>query len=115
MIGILGHLFNGLVHGSLNVFRKRFLGDGDRAVRLGINQAPYSCQKTAHSLDAMGVPGFYLFKRAEKHLIQANGISAVIVQNLVGRDDVAPGFGHFLIVFTENHALVKQFPERLFC
>src|SRR5262245_54133873 len=68
-------------------------------------QSPNSSEKTINPLDTFCVPGFDHFQRAEKHFIEAKGVGAEFPDHVIGINDVASCFGHFLTIFSQNEPL----------
>ncbi len=93
---------------------------GQMLLELGLalfvhEQAPDAAEETIHAFDALGAPRFGVRKRAHEHFVEPQGISAEFVHHVVGIDDVAARFGHFLVVFAEDKTLVDKFVKRLGC
>lgn len=75
-------------------------------------QSPGAAEKPIDAFDAFGAPRLAVLQRAHEHFVEAEGVGAVFLQNVVGVDDVAAGFGHLLAVFAEDDALIDQFEKR---
>ncbi len=83
-------------------------------VRVGVNdEAPGAGEEAVDAFDASGAPGFGLLQRAHEHFEAAEGVGAVVADDVVGIDDVAEGFRHFLAVFAKDEALVDEALEGL--
>merc|ERR1719258_789368 len=50
---------------------------------------------------------------AHEHLVQAHRVGAVLVDDVVGVDDVAAALAHLLAVLAQDHALVHELGEGL--
>jgi hypothetical protein len=74
--------------------------------------SPDALEEAVDAFDAGGGPGFYLVEGAHEHFEEAEGVGAIFGDDVVGVDDVAAGFGHFLAVFAEDESLVDEFLER---
>ena len=91
---------------------------GQALLELGLallvhEQAPHPAQETINALDAFGAPGLHHLQRPHEHLVEAEGVGAILGENIVGVDDVAARLGHFLAVFAEDQALVDELEEWL--
>src|ERR1700724_1481953 len=76
-------------------------------------QAPNAREKSRDTFDPAHVPWFHLLERSHEHFVTTKGIRAVLVDYVVGIDDVAARLRHLLIVFAENDSLIDQTLERL--
>src|SRR5260221_13519972 len=76
-------------------------------------QPPDAAEKPVNAFYAFGIPGLDHFERAEKHFEEPQRIRPVLLYHVVGIDDVAAGFGHFLAVLAKDQPLVDEFEKRL--
>ena len=98
-LDIIGYLFDGLVDGGL-------VGGGViQAVRAALRQVPHLVQKALAALDRLVRPHCGLFKVADEHDVQAQGVRAVGLHNIVRIDHIPPGLGHFLPTLAQDHAV----------
>ena len=104
---IVSDLLNRLVEGCLQ------LGTDGVAVDENILQIPVALDEAAAAADARRAPRSGLFKVADEHLVQAHGVRAVLVNDLVGVDDIAAGLAHLLAVLAEDHAVRGALGVRL--
>ena len=77
-LGVLADLLNGLVESALHVGADALLPAED------ILQVPIALHQAAAALDARVGPGGGLLKVADEHLVQAHGVGAVLVDDVVG-------------------------------
>ena len=70
-------------------------------------------QEAVDAFDALHPPGLGGLQRAHEHFVQPHRVGAVLLDDLVGIDDVAAGLAHLLVVFAEDHALIDELLERL--
>src|SRR5690606_32030719 len=68
-------------------------------------QSPHPAEKTIYPFHPFGIPWLHHFQRAHEHLIEAERIRSILLQNVIGVDYVSARFGHFLPVFTQDEAL----------
>ncbi len=66
-----------------------------------MEKLPEFAQELKYAFDAIGVPGFALLQRAQKHFVHAQGIGTVTVRSISsGIDHVVLGFRHFFDLHT---------------
>ena len=97
---VIGHGGHG-AGDDLRLLRVRgnFLDPGIEAnlVGLGVDDHPPGpAQEPVNALDAFHAPGFDGFKRAHEHLVKPQAISAILRDDRVGVDHVAPALGHLV-------------------
>src|ERR1700730_11323148 len=76
-------------------------------------QAPNAREKSRDTFDPAHVPRFHLLERSHEHFVTTKGVRAVLLDYVIGIDDVAARLRHLLIVFAENDSLIDQTLERL--
>src|SRR6266446_72474 len=76
-------------------------------------QAPNARQKSRDTFDPAHVPWFHLLEWSHEHFVTTKGIRAVLLDYVIGTDDVAARLRHLLIVFAQNDSLIDQTLERL--
>ena len=76
-------------------------------------QAPNARKKPRHPLHAAHAPRLHLFEWTHEHFVTTKGIRAVLLDHVIGIDDVAARLRHLLIVLTEDNALIDQALKRL--
>lgn len=115
---VVGDRFDRLVE-------KAFLGLGHRDVFDGGvdfdfvgevfvgDHPPGAGEEAVDPFDAVHLPGFGGIERAHEHFVEAERIGAVLLDDVIGIDDVAAGLGHLLVVLAEDHPLVDEFLKRL--
>ena len=70
-------------------------------------------RKRLQPLIAEVSPGSALFKVADEHLIGTQGISAVLLDDVVRVDHIASGLAHLLAVLAQDHAVAGALLVRL--
>ena len=106
-VDILRDLLDGLVDDRLVLVR-----DG-RIVRAALGQIPDTVEEALRALDGLVGPGDGLLKIADEHDVQAHGVRAVLIDDVVGIDDVAARLGHFFAALAEDHAMARALLIRL--
>ena len=76
---------------------------------------PDAPQKAADALDPFCAPRLGVLQRPHEHFVHPKSIGTEFFNNVIRINDISPGFTHFFAVFSENHTLINQFFERLFC
>ena len=71
-------------------------------------QAPDARKKARDAFDAAGTPRFHLLERSHKHFVATKCVRAVLIDHVVGVNDVAARLRHFLVVLAEDDSLVHQ-------
>ncbi len=123
--GVEAEFFDVFGDGFDRLMEEAFLGFGHRDVFDGGvdfhfvgevfvgDHPPGAGEEAVDAFDAGHLPGFGGFEGAHEHFVEAEGVCAVLLDDVIGVDDVAAGFGHLLVVFAEDHALVDEFLEGL--
>mmetsp|Transcript_66760 Transcript_66760/g.161182 ORF Transcript_66760/g.161182 Transcript_66760/m.161182 type:complete len:863 (-) Transcript_66760:217-2805(-) len=107
------HLLDGLVH---DLLRGLVHGHALRrlaALRRGLAQAEGAPLEAHDARDLLRLPRLDCLERSHEHLVEAHRVGAVLLDDVVGVDDVASALGHLLAVGAEDHALVHQLLEGL--
>ncbi len=99
-LDVLGHLLDGLVDGGLVDLGVLLAG-----VLLVGGQVPHPVQEALAALHAVGGPGGGLLEVADEHDIGAHGVRAILLDDVVGVDHVAPALGHLLAALAQDHAV----------
>ena len=76
-------------------------------------QSPDTLKEAAAALDRLRTPRRGLFKVADEHFIQAHGVRAIGIDDLIRIDDIAAALGHFLAVLAQDHAVARAAGIRL--
>ena len=87
-VNVLADLLDGAVGNGLQLGADALAGNELLAHR------PDLIEEALAALDGGGVPRGGLLKVADEHLIQAQRVGTVLVDHIVGVDDVAEGLGH---------------------
>ena len=102
-------LFHGLVEDPVQG-AVAFGGD----VLLVGEEGPDPVQELPGAFHTLGTPGLGDFQRSHEHLIQPEGVRAVLFHDIAGIDHVlGETLAHLDAVFTQDHALVHQLLEGL--
>lgn len=103
----------------LTVVRRCALGVGHFSAELpvafgvfGAGDAPDFGEEAVDAFNAFHSPGFVLIKGTHEHLVEAEGVSAVIFDDVIRVDDITEGFGHFLSVLAHDETGGEVFFER---
>ena len=96
---VFGNLLHGFVHQAVQLGRIAFLRRDD------FLQPPHTIQEAAASLGTVGGPRNGLIKGTHEHFVQAESVCTDFINDVVRVDHVAPGLGHLLPVFAQNHAM----------
>ena len=95
LFDVFADLLDGLVNDALELFvgaflrLRRILNLGRNFAFIGDCDTPDSREEAGHAFDALHLPGLHLFERAHEHFIEAQGVGAVVLHDVVGVDDVA--------------------------
>ena len=100
---ILIELFDKFVEGGFHI------GGITLFVAHHILKAPYSVKEAGTAFYGALAPRSSLFKVAHKHLVHTECICAVFIHYIIGVYNIAAALGHFIAVFTQNHAVAGSF------
>ena len=89
---VTAHRVNRLVQGPHGRLIRRLLTDDERAGFLVNHVAPQALKETLRPDDSPRLPRFRLIERPHSHLIEAQGVRAVLLIHLVGADHVLERF-----------------------
>src|SRR5262245_21075635 len=73
-------------------------------------QPPHAVEEAGHAFDAAHAPGFHLLERAHEHLVKAQAVGAVFLDDLVGIDDVARSEEHTSELQSLRHLVCRPPP-----
>mmetsp|Transcript_31925 Transcript_31925/g.93823 ORF Transcript_31925/g.93823 Transcript_31925/m.93823 type:complete len:419 (-) Transcript_31925:1231-2487(-) len=108
-IDVFRHLFHGLVH-NLGRF---FVHIGALIFRSILDDVVKLVLEAYNSGHLFRLPWLNSLERSHEHLIHAQGVATLIVDNVIGIDNVAAALGHLLAIAAEDHALMNKLLERL--
>ncbi len=97
--GVEGQLLDvraGFGDEAVELFFRRFIGgarDGDRAVFVGA-EAPDFLEQSVQTHDVARIPRLARFEGSHVHLVEAEGVGAVVGDHIVGVDNILEGLGH---------------------
>ena len=89
------------------------LGRDPGVIRAALAEIPDTVEEALRALDGLVGPGNGLLKVADEHDVQAHGICAVLIDDIIGVDDVAAGLRHLLAALAEDHAVAGALLIRL--
>ena len=78
----------------LQLFIRGFFVRKDQLSFAVVEEGPETAQEFMHAVDAVRVPRFRLFERAEEHLVHAQCVGAVVIDDVVGVHDVEHRLRH---------------------
>ena len=105
---VLPNALDGLVEQTIGVVGQRFFGDPHVAGRLVDHQAPRPLEESLGAHHVFGRPGAGGVERTHRHLVNTQGVGAVLAADVIGRNGILERLAHFPVLAVDFLTLVEE-------